>query len=131
MITITTDKTLLDIDFIYGFLHKSYWAKDRTKAQIQETIANSLCFGIFLSDKQIGFARVVTDKVIFSHLMDVFIAPEHQGKGYGKIVLETIYKHPDLINVTHHYLHTKDAHSFYQKIGFSQYDKPKNVMLKH
>lgn len=128
--TISTDKTLLNIDFIYGFLSQSYWANDRSKEKIIESIQHSLCFGLYLDHQQIGFARVLTDKVVFSYIIDVFIDPNHQGKEYGQFFFKEIYKHPDLINVKAHYLLTKDAQEFYKKFGFFIYPEPEKFMVK-
>lgn len=73
MLIINTNQTQLDFNFIYTFLHNSYWGNNRTKAEVQKSIDNSLCFGMYLNKKQIGFARVLTDKVVFSYLMDVLL----------------------------------------------------------
>jgi len=130
MITISTDKSVLDINFIYNFLRNSYWANDRSKTEIEESILNSLCFGMYLNGQQIGFARIITDKIIFSYLLDVFIDGNHQGKAYGQKLLSYIYEHPDLINVKNNYLHTKDAQKFYKKFGFEIYGTPEKTMIK-
>jgi len=130
MITFSTNKSKLDFDFIYQFLIKSYWASDRTKVQMQKSIKNSLCFGMYLDDKQIGFARILTDKVIFSYLMDVFVNEKYQGKKYGEQLMNYIYNYKDLKNVKSHYLLTKDAQTFYTKFGFTEYDKPNRFLIK-
>ena len=130
MITVSTDKKLLDIPFIHQFLSNSYWAKGRTIDEVKNSIDNSMCFGAYLDGKQIGFARVVTDKTIFSYIMDVFIDEKFQGKKYGEEFMKNIYNHPDLINVKKHYLHTRDAQKFYEKFGFKIYPTPNKHMLK-
>ena len=58
---ISTDKEKLDTDVIFTFLSNSYWASTRSLKQIIESIKNSFCFGVYDIDKQIGFARVITD----------------------------------------------------------------------
>ncbi len=131
MLKINTNKTELDIDFIYAFLKKSYWANNRTKEEIQKSIDNSLCFGMYLENKQIGFARILTDTVVFSYLMDVFIDQKYQGKKYGEQLLNHIYNHVDLKNVNKHYLLTKDAQNFYHKFGFKEYPTPNRFMIKN
>ena len=87
---ISTDKSLLDINFIHGFMSQnSYWARDRSKEQTKKTIENSLCFGVYADSKeQVGFARVVSDYVFFGNIMDVIIDPDYQGKGLGKTLIE-------------------------------------------
>nr|WP_315166729.1 hypothetical protein [uncultured Flavobacterium sp.] len=77
MITISTDKNKLDVPFVHHFLKDIYWSAPRTLEEVQIAIDNSFCFGIYLDEKQIGFARVITDYVVFAYVMDVFIAEEH------------------------------------------------------
>lgn len=130
MLDINTNKSQLDIDYIYAFLSQSYWASDRSIEAVKKSIDNSLCFGVYLDKKQIGFARIVTDTVVFSYLMDVFIDPNFQGKKYGEKLLEFIYNYKDLKHVKSNYLHTKDAQEFYIKLGFKAYPTPKKFMIK-
>ncbi len=128
---VSTDKTELNLDFIVDYLQQeSYWAKDRTKAEIEKTITHSFCFGLYLEEKQIGFARILTDQVIFSYLSDVFIAKEYQGNKYGQYFIDQIYQHPQIKNVQKHYLITFDAQRFYQKLGFDIYPNPERFMIK-
>ena len=70
--TISDDKSKLDINFIHSFITNSYWWKGRSHDDVTETIENSDCFGIYDNNEQIGFARVVSDQVIFAYLFDVF-----------------------------------------------------------
>jgi hypothetical protein len=87
---VSTDKTKLDIDLIVNFFNnKSYWAKNRSKATIEKSIMNSVCFGVFdQENRQVGFARVITDFAVFAWILDVFILQEHQSKGLGKFLMQ-------------------------------------------
>jgi N-acetylglutamate synthase-like GNAT family acetyltransferase len=85
---------------------------------VDRSIANSLCFGAYEGDEQIGFARVVTDKATFAHLMDVFILSAYRGRGYGKELVRVVMSHPDLQGLRKFTLHTADAHSLYEQFGF-------------
>lgn len=114
---VSDSKTQIDIDLVHNWLSNSYWASDRSREQVQETIENSLCFGLYERDTQIGFARAVTDGVVFSWLMDVIIDESHRGKGIGQWFLSCILEHPNIKN-TRMGLATKDAHGFYEKFGF-------------
>ncbi len=129
-VTISNDKAKLDIDFIHGFLTNSYWAKGRTKEEVIITIQNCLNFGVYLDDKQIGFARILTDSVVFGYLMDVFIIEEHRGKGYAKLLVKNITEHPDLQQIKRWMLITKDAHTLYQQFGFNEVENPTRIMEK-
>ncbi|MBG6130501.1 N-acetylglutamate synthase-like GNAT family acetyltransferase [Aquimarina sp. EL_43] len=129
-IVISTDKEKLDINFIHEFLTRSYWAKGRTKEQIQTTIEHSMCFGIYLDEKQIGFTRVLTDYVVYAYLMDVFIIEQQQGNGYAKQLMQAVMGHPKLQTIRRWMLLTKDAHKLYQQFGFDSIDNPSWVMGK-
>jgi N-acetylglutamate synthase-like GNAT family acetyltransferase len=127
---VTTNKNELDIEFVHQFLTTAYWAKGRTKQEVEKTINNSLCFGIYLNNKQIGFARVVSDYTIFAYIMDVFIAEEFRGNGYSKILMEYVMKEPSLKDIQRWGLATVDAHFLYKKFGFTQLEHPERMMLK-
>src|SRR5688500_10111026 len=112
---ISTDKTKLNLDLIVDFLHnKSYWARTRSRATIEKSIAHSFCFGLFdEKDQQVGFARVITDFGVFAWLLDVFILEEYRGKGLGKLLVQEILSHPDLQGLRRWGLGTNDAHGLY------------------
>jgi len=130
MIEILTDKTRLDIAFLQHFLKDIYWAAGRTIEEVQTTIDASFCFGIFLDGKQIGFARVITDYVVFAYVMDVFITPEHRGKGHSSVLVEAMLSEPQLQRVKIWRLATTDAHFLYQKFGFAALAHPEKMMEK-
>ncbi|MCC9072053.1 GNAT family N-acetyltransferase [Flavobacterium sp. F-65] len=130
MITVSTDKSKLDVPFIQHFLKDVYWAAGRTIEEVQITIDNSFCFGIFLNDKQIGFARVITDYVVFAYVMDVFIIEEHRGKGYSSILIDRMINEPVLKDVKIWRLATSDAHFLYSKFGFTALKTPEKMMEK-
>ena len=130
MISVSTDKTKLDIPFLQDFLKDIYWAAGRTIDEVQTTIDSSVCFGIYLEEVQIGFARVITDYVVFGYLMDVFITEEHRGNGYSSILIEAMMKEPVLQEVKIWRLATSDAHFLYEKFGFKALAHPEKMMEK-
>jgi GNAT superfamily N-acetyltransferase len=130
MIEVSTDKSRLDVPFIQDFLKDIYWAAGRTMAEVQTTIDASVCFGIYLDGKQIGFARVITDYVVFAYLMDVFITPSHRGKGYSSMLIEAMMEEPQLQHVKIWRLATSDAHFLYEKFGFTPLAHPEKMMEK-
>ena len=117
--TISTEKEKLDIDLIHSFLNRTYWAEGISKEIIRRSIEGSLCFGLFENDKQVGFARMITDKATFAYLADVFIIEEYQGRGLSKWLMEVIMSHPDLQGLRRMILVTKDAHGLYKQFGFT------------
>src|ERR1700744_1796638 len=88
--SISHDPARLDLDTVHGFLSQSYWAKDIPKGLVEKSISNSLCWGIYYDGKQVGVARVISDKATFAYLCDVFIAPDHRGKGLSKALVAAI-----------------------------------------
>ncbi|MDY8134819.1 GNAT family N-acetyltransferase [Aquimarina sp. 2201CG5-10] len=129
-IVISTDKEKLDIDFIHQFLTNSYWAEGRTKEDVITSIENCMCFGIYENGNQVGFARVLTDYVVFGYLMDVFITKEHRGKGYSKQLIKAIMEHPDLQQIKRWMLATKDAHGLHKQFGFDSIKDTSRMMGK-
>ena len=117
--TISTEKEKLDIDLIHSFLNSTYWAEGISKEIIRRSIEGSLCFGVFENDKQVGFARMITDKATFAYLADVFIIEEYRGRGLSKWLMEVIMSHPDLQGLRRMILVTKDAHGLYRQFGFT------------
>jgi GNAT superfamily N-acetyltransferase len=130
--SISTDKHKLDINVIHDFLSKeSYWAKNIPLELVQRTIDGSLCFGVYHGDKQVGFARVITDKATFAYLADVFIKQEYRGQGLSKFLVRTILDYPELQGLRRWMLVTADAHGLYKQFGFGPMDDTSRLMQIH
>jgi len=127
-ILISTDKSLLQLDVIHNELKNSYWAKDIPIEIVERSITNSLCFGVYLRNVQIGFCRVITDKATFAYLADVFIVNDQRGKGYSKLLMKHVMEHPDLQGLRKFLLGTADAHELYRQFGFKELAKPERMM---
>jgi len=118
-ILVSSNKALLNIQFIHQYLsEESYWAKNIPLATVEKAIDNSVCFGIYKNDIQVGFARVITDKATFAYLADVFIIKEQSGKGLAKLLMKAIHSHPELQELRRWYLTTRDAHSLYRQFNW-------------
>jgi GNAT superfamily N-acetyltransferase len=129
-VVLSKDKNRLKINIIQEMLQDTYWAKTRTQEEIQRTIDNSRCYGLFLDGEQIGFARVLSDTVVFAYLMDVLIHKNHKGKGYAKVLLDFIFNDPEYAHIHRWNLATRDAHGLYEKYGFSKPAQPEVFMEK-
>ena len=126
--TISTDPSRLDVDAIVDMLTRAYWAKGRPREHTERALANSLVFGIYDGNKQIGIARVVSDYATFAWLCDVFIHEDYRARGLGKWLMQTITSHPNLQGLRRWLLATHDAHGLYKQYGFTPLENPHNWM---
>jgi GNAT superfamily N-acetyltransferase len=128
---ISTDPTTFDLALIHRYLsEESYWARGIPRATVDRAIANSLCFAGFLGDRQVAFARMVTDRATFAYLADVFVLPEFRGAGYGKQIVAAVLAHPELQGLRRVMLATRDAHGLYAGFGFGAPTMPETLMEK-
>ena len=129
---ISTERADIDVDLVHRFLHdEAYWCRGVPRAVLETAIANSLCFSVFDDDRQIGFARVVTDRATFAYLCDVFVLPDARGQGASKQLLESIDAHPDLQGLRRFLLATADAHGLYAQYGFVPLTRPERFMERY
>src|ERR1051325_144858 len=112
--TISTDPSRLDMDIICDFLARAYWANTRPRERSERAFQNSLVFGLYKANQQIGLARVVSDFSVFAYLCDVFIHEDYRAHGLGKWLIQTVIEHPDLRDVRRWVLVTNDAHGLYK-----------------
>lgn len=130
MLRISTDPAELDVEMIHRYLsEESYWAKGISRAIIERALAHSLCFGGYLGQRQVAFARVVTDRATFAHLKDVFVLREYRGRGYGLAIVEAAVSHPDVRSATMT-LDTADAHELYRRFGFLVRTRVERAMVR-
>jgi GNAT superfamily N-acetyltransferase len=128
----STDRDRLDIDLIHGFLaRESYWVPDIRREFVERAIDNSLCFGIYEDNRQLAFARAVTDCAGFAWLADVFVVGERRGDGLGQRLIAFILAHPQLRNIRRFMLATRDAHGLYAQHGFTPLSHPEHMMERY
>ena len=126
---ISDDPALLDRALVFDFLrNRSYWAQEVTREILDRSVENSLCFGMYLDTKQIGFARVITDFATFAWLADVFIVEEKRRRGFSKKLVAAVLAHPTLQGLRRFMLGTQDAHGLYAGFGFKPLANPERFM---
>jgi len=130
-IIISTDRSKLQPEVIHAFLSSSYWASGIPLATMLRSFEHSICFGVYYEDKQVGFARVVTDETTFAYLADVFILEEFRGKGIADLLMKFIMDYPALQGLRRWLLATRDAHGLYAKHGFKILGMPGRWMEVH
>ncbi len=129
--TITTDRAKLDLSVIHDFLaNEAYWCKNIPFDRVKTSVENSLNFGLFYKDKQIGYARIISDYSTIAYLGDVFVLKEFRGQGLSKWLMEKIISHPNLQGLRRWVLLTGDAHELYKKYGWKSIANPEKWMEK-
>lgn len=126
--TISTDPGKLHRAVVHEFLAASYWASGIPRETVDRSIEGALCFGLYEGDRQVGFARVITDRATFAYLADVFVLESYRGRGLAAWLMETILAHPHLQGLRRWMLLTRDAHPLYRKVGFTELAHPERVM---
>ncbi len=120
---VSCDPDRLDFEYLYRFLSTAYWHKELSRERLRRSIAHSVAFGLYQSDgdgRQIGFARVVSDRATFAYLADVFVDPDHRGSGLGRWMMAAVHAHPELQGLKNWLLRTRDAQPFYQTLGYRE-----------
>jgi len=125
---ISTDPVRLDVAAIQAYLTRSYWAQGIPLETVERALRNSLCFGLYHREVQVGLARIISDYATFAYLCDVYVLEDYRGKGLGKWLLDYVMLHPQLQNLRRFSLATRDAHDLYRRFGFQSLARPERVM---
>ncbi len=129
--TVSTDQAQLDVDAVHAFLAQSYWATNIPRDVVERSLRNALCFGLYQDGAQIGLVRVISDYVTMAYVGDVYVLPEHRGRGLSKWMMECVLAHPDLQHLRRWILITRDAHGLYRQFGFRDLKRPEGFMERH
>ena len=121
----------IDAVAAHAFLSQSYWSRGIPLETVRRALDNSLCVAAWLDEAQVGFARVVTDRATFAYLADVYVLDAHRGRGLAKTMVARLHDHPDLQGLRRWLLATKDAHSLYRGMGWSDVPDPSIMMQRH
>ena len=128
---LSDDPARIDLDLIHGFLTESYWARNIPRETVERAIQGSHVVGAYSDESQIGFARVITDHATFAYLADVFVLPDHRGKGVASAMVRHLQDHPALQGLRRWLLITRDAQPVYAGLGWTPITDPARFMERH
>jgi GNAT superfamily N-acetyltransferase len=133
MLRISGDFDDIDLELVHRFLSReSYWSTNIPIATLERALRHSVCAsGLIEGVGQVAFARAVTDCATFAYLADVFVLPEHRGRGFGRAVIEALMAAPQLQGLRRWHLVTRDMHRLYAEFGFVALTQPALHMQKH
>lgn len=133
MLRTSADFDDIDLALVHGFLSgESYWAADIPFETLERALRHSVCCSGHLDGVgQVAFARAVTDQATFAYLADVFVLPQHRGKGFGRAVVEALMADPHLQGLRRWHLVTRDMQRLYARIGFEPLTQPERHMQRH
>jgi GNAT superfamily N-acetyltransferase len=115
---VSSEQSGVDFEAVHAFLSTVYWSEDIPREVLARAIVNSIPFSLWHFDRQVGFARVVTDRATYAYLADVYVLEPYRRQGLGGWLLEVVMSHPDLQGLRRFELSTRDAHGLYAKAGF-------------
>ncbi len=127
---VSTDPARLDLDVVHGFLRTAYWSEGIPRDVVARAMNGSLNFGLYSGQRQIGYARVVTDKATFAWICDVFVVEAERGRGLGRWLIACVMDHPALQGLRRWMLSTADAHQLYRAFGFEIPAEPERLMAR-
>ena len=126
--SVSTDPSRIDVSVIHGYLRRAYWCEGIPRQTVERAIRNSLCFGLFDRERQVGFARVVTDYATYAYVCDVFVLESHRGHRLATWLMQCVTSHPNLQGLRRWCLKTRDAHRLYENVGFERTRIPDRYM---
>lgn len=116
---LSTDPADMDVAAIHAVLSTQYWSRGVPLDVVRRAIAGSVPVGVFDGDRQVGFARVVTDRATFAYVSDVYVLERYRGRGIAQRMMRALLEHPELQGLRRWMLATRDAHGLYAKLGFT------------
>ena len=106
------------------------WAKNRKIKDLKTCLANSdVIVSLWSNNKVLGFGRALSDGTYRSVLWDIVIDNHHQGKGYGKLIVNSLLESKKIKQTEKIYLMTSNQKDFYCQIGFKDVSS-QNLLIK-
>lgn len=127
---VVTDVRRFDFDRIVSAIQDSYWGQGRSDQDIRRAFAGSAAIGIFEDGQQVAVARAITDTVFYAYIFDLIIFEEHRGRGLARVLMDALFAHPELKEVSGWMLSTRDAHGLYAQYGFEPVEAGRTMWMR-
>ncbi len=99
----------------------AFWAKNRTLNDLKKCLANSdVVVSLWVGNEIVGFGRALTDEIYRGVLWDLVIDQNHQGKGFGTLIVRKILSSKKIKNTKKLYLMTTNKKLFYSQFDFKE-----------
>jgi GNAT superfamily N-acetyltransferase len=107
----------------------AYWSAGRALGTVERLVREATrVVAVYSPDGAlVGFTRVISDDENMAWLGDVYVLPEHRGRGLGDALVAEAVSHPDQASCTW-YLGTRDAHELYARYGFRALDDGRTMV---
>jgi GNAT superfamily N-acetyltransferase len=126
---IDDDPARVDFARVHAWLDGTYWAAGRSRALVERAARqSSLVVGAYHAGEQVGFMRVVSDRVTFAWVSDVYVDAAHRGKGIARAMVGFAMGHDGHREILKWLLRTRDAHGVYAVLGFGPCAEPESFM---
>jgi GNAT superfamily N-acetyltransferase len=127
---IDDEPSRIDFGAVHSWLTGAYWSPGVTREKVERAAGGSASvIGAYVDGKQVGYARVVSDKETFAWLCDVFVDEAFRGKGIARGMVRFALNLPYADGMRRWVLATKDAHGIYADCGFQVLDNPDRWMI--
>ncbi len=104
----------------------AFWAKSRTTSDLKKCLANSdVIISLWIKNEIVGFGRALTDGVYRGVLWDIVIDQNHQGKGFGSLIVNNLLSTKKIKNTKKIYLMTTNKKLFYSQFEFEEVNSQK------
>ena len=99
----------------------AFWAKGRTIHDLKKCLANSdVIISLWVNNEIVGFGRALTDGIYRGVLWDIVIDQNHQGKGFGSVIVKNLLSSKKIKNTKKLYLMTTNKKLFYSQFDFKE-----------
>ena len=99
----------------------TFWAKSRTTNDLKKCLANcDVIISLWVGNEIVGFGRALTDGIYRGVLWDIVIDQNHQGKGYGSLIMKNLLSSNKIKNTKKLYLMTTNKKKFYSQFDFKE-----------